>query len=130
MLNHILGEKLIDDIGEYLGFEMWSKRDQSKEYDFPGAREENCLVGDNFIEGKIIQYNNMLLLVYKNTGCFHGFKSIYTLNLATLRPTKNSKIQKELSQELIEQIKIKKEQANITGYIRTVPGMRIEQIFK
>ena len=45
-------------------------------------------------------YNNTPLLVYKNAGCFHGSKSLYTLNLSTIKPTKNSNNQKLLSQEL------------------------------
>ena len=35
----MLDEDLIDEIGEYLGFVMWNKRDETKEYDFPGERE-------------------------------------------------------------------------------------------
>ena len=104
--NDILGEELIDEIGEYLGFVMWNKRDKSKEYDFPGARGEvNCLAGEIFVEGNVIIYNRTLLLVYKNVNCFHGFKSLCTLNLFTLKPTKNSKTQTLLSQELNKKIK-------------------------
>ena len=103
---NMLDEDLIDDIGEYLGFVMWNQRDETKEYDFPGEREENCLRGDNFVEGNIIIYNKTPLLVYKNKGGFHTFKSLYTLNLLTIKPTKNSEIKKLLSPELIEKIKI------------------------
>jgi hypothetical protein len=104
--NHILGEELIDEIGEYLGFIMWNKRDKSQEYDFPNARgEDNCLSGDKFVEGNIIIYNNTPLLVYKLKNCFHVFKSLYTLNLSTIKPTKNSDIQTIISQELVEKIK-------------------------
>jgi hypothetical protein len=102
----MLGEELIDEIGEYLGFAMWNKRDKSKEYDFPNAREENYLPGDVFVEGNIIIYNKTPLLVYKNKNCFHIFKSLYTLNLITIKPTKNSKIQTIISQELVEKIKM------------------------
>jgi hypothetical protein len=103
----MLDEDLIDEIGEYLGFVMWNKRDKSKYYDFPNARkEEPCLPGDEFVEGSIIIYNKIALLVYKNKGCFHTFKSLYTLNLSTIKPTKNSKNQTLLSQELVNKIKI------------------------
>ena len=102
----MLDNNLIDEVGEYLGFAMWNKRDKTKEYDFPGSREGNCLPGDEFAEGNIIIYNNIPLLVYKNKGCFHTFKSLYTLNLSTIKPTKQSKIQKLLSPNLIEKIKI------------------------
>jgi hypothetical protein len=46
-------------------------------------------------------------------GWFHGSKSLYTLNLSTLKPTKNSKIQKLLSRELIEKIKYIKSTLNV-----------------
>ena len=101
----MLDNELIDEIGQYLGFSMWNKRDETKEYDFPNARE-NCLAGDAFVEGKTIVYNQTPLLVYKSAGCFHGFKSLYTLNLLTIKPTKTSKNQKVLSPELVEKIKI------------------------
>jgi len=102
----MLDKDLIDEIGEYLGFVMWNKRDKTTQYDFPNSREENCIPGDQFVEGNIIIYNKIPLLVYKHKGCFHTFKSLYTLNLSTLKPTKNSKIQKLLSHELLENIKI------------------------
>uniref|UniRef100_A0A6C0B188 Uncharacterized protein n=1 Tax=viral metagenome TaxID=1070528 RepID=A0A6C0B188_9ZZZZ len=103
----MLDEDLIDEIGEYLGFVMWSKRDKSKHYDFPNAREEEtCIPGDQFVEGSIVIYNTIALLVYKNVGCFHTFKSLYTLNLSTIKPTKNSKNQTLLSQELLIKIKM------------------------
>jgi hypothetical protein len=102
---NILGEELIDEIGEYLGFAMWNNRDKSKEYDFPGSREENCSCGDAFIEGNIIIFKTTPLLLYKNKNCFHGFKTLYTLNLLTIKPTKNSHIKTILSQELVEKIK-------------------------
>ena len=102
------GEELIDEIGEYIGFEMWNNRDKSKEYDFPGSRGENCVSGDKYVEGKIIIFKSTPLLVYKNVGCFHGCKTLYNLNLLTIKPTKNSQIKKILSQELVEKIRISK----------------------
>ena len=104
MNNDFLGNDLIDSVGEYLGFEMWSKRDTSKEYDFPGARDGNEYA-DNFVEGNIIGYKNQILLVYKLVGHYHGAPSLYTLNLSTIKPTKNSRCQKQLSLELVEKIK-------------------------
>jgi len=101
----MLDNELMDEIGYYLGFDMWNNRDKTKEYDFPSARE-NCLAGDAFVEGKTIVYHQTPLLVYKSAKCFHGFKSLYTLNLLTIKPTKTSNIQKVLSPELVEKIKI------------------------
>jgi hypothetical protein len=102
-----IDEDLIDEIGTYLGFEMWNTKDETKEYDFPGAREEHSVPGEAFVEGNVFFCNNTQLLVYKNKECYQGYKSLYTLNLSTLKPTKNSKIQTLLSPELLEKIKIK-----------------------
>lgn len=104
-LNVKINDELIDEIGEYLGFDMWRKRDKTKEYDFPNARgEEKYFQGDQFVEGNIIFYANTKLLVYKNVGYFHRFKALYTLNMKTLKPTKNSRIQKQLTHDLIEKL--------------------------
>jgi hypothetical protein len=105
---NIPDEELIDEIGQYIGFTMWNNRDKSKEYDFPGSREEHCSHGDKYIEGNIIIFKSTPLLVYKNKNCFHGFKTLYTLNLLTIKPTKNSHIKTILSQELVEKIKTSK----------------------
>jgi len=106
MFNDVSCEQLMDEIGRYLGFEMWNDRDTSKSYDFPGARGDvDCLGGDQFVKGDVIVYNSTELLVYKNVGCFHGVKTLYTFNLTTLKPTKNSKRQTLLPQNLIEKIK-------------------------
>ena len=105
--HNIPDEELIDEIGEDLELEMWNKRDQTKEYDFPGAREGGeCVHGDPFVVGNIVIYKNQIpLLLYNNLSYFRGVKTLYTLNLLTLKPTKNSKIQKLLSHELVERIK-------------------------
>ena len=120
----ILPTELIDEIGESLGFDMWNKRDDLKEYDFPGAREPNCLPADSFIEGNTVEYNNIWMLVYKNVGFYHGKISVYTLNLYTLKPTKNSKIQTFLSDELKEKIK------KVLRFPKKINGKKIEQVFK
>lgn len=101
-----LSDEIIDEIGEYLGFDMWNKRDKTKEYDFPNARDEvGCLDGSAFMEGKIIEFKNNFLLVYKPANSYHAVRSNYTLNLSTLTPTKTSPLRKTLSEELIEKIK-------------------------
>jgi hypothetical protein len=102
-----MDQELIDDIGLYLGFKMWSTRDKSIEYDFPCARDDDPTTpgGEMFIEGKTIKYKELHLLIYKHMHSYHGHQSLYTLNLKTLRPTKNSKIATELSDELKDRIK-------------------------
>ena len=99
----MLSNELINEIGEELGYKMWSKRDKSKVYDFPGAREGNEYA-DNFVEGNIIQFKNQKLLVYKSVGHYHA-SSLCTLNISTMKPTKNSTNQTQLSPELVEKIK-------------------------
>lgn len=102
----IPSNELICEIGEYLGFPMWEKRDKSKTYSFPGNRDGEDEHGDDYFEGSVIPYNGIRLLVFKNVGCY-GINSQYTLNLSTLRPTRNSPIQKELSNELKQKIRSK-----------------------
>ena len=103
MNNDMLDQNLINEIGEYLGFKMWSKRDMSKEYDYPGAREGNEHA-DNYVNGNIIDYEKLQLLVYTCEGGYY-YPSLYTLNMSTLKPTKNSPKQTQLSSTLIEKIK-------------------------
>lgn len=106
-MNLNLDEDIIDEIGEYIGFEMWNNRDKTKEYDFPSAREDHiCLPGEKFVYGKIIYFKETPLLVFKYKGFYHGVKSLYILNLITIKPTKKSKIQKLLSTELCEKIQM------------------------
>ena len=93
---------LIDEIGEYLGFDMWNKRDKTKEYCTPGHRD-GTEHEDNYVEGNVIEYMNMNLLVFQYRQLFYQ-PVLYTLNLKTNKPTKNSKLQKQLSCELIEKI--------------------------
>jgi hypothetical protein len=104
----IIPAELTDEIGKYLGFQMWNTRDKTKEYDFPNAREEDCLPGDAYVESCIQSMGNihMDLLHYRYCGHYHGAKSLYVLNLRTLKPTKGSPVQKLLSLELIKKIKV------------------------
>ena len=102
----MLSETLINEIGEFLGYEMWNKRDTTKEYDFGGCREADAESGDHFMVGGVIHTKYQTLL------CFNTFynliihqKVLYTLNLKTFKPTKNSPSQKLISPELIEKIK-------------------------
>lgn len=99
-------EELIDDIGESLGFKMWNKRDKTKKYDTPGDREdgEDWLHADNYMVGEVITFKKLPLLVYQHKSSF-GDKSYYTFNLLTMRPTKTSHSQVQLSKELVAKIK-------------------------
>lgn len=101
---NILPQIIIGEIGKSLGFKMWSERDLTKEYSFPGGRG-NEDHGDDFIDGRIIEHNGIYLLVFKNKGLYHCMESLYTLNLTTFNPTKNSQIKTMLSDELKTKIK-------------------------
>jgi len=52
----------------------------------------------------IISYNNLLLLIIKNRECWNS-PSNYTFNLNIFKPTKKSPIQKQLTEELINELK-------------------------
>ena len=101
----MLSDTLINEIGEYLGFKMWNNRDKSLNYDFPGAREDDAIAGEDFVVGSEFEYKGMLFLSFKQAGQFHAVKSLYTLNLRTLKPTRNSPITKLLSPQLCMKIK-------------------------
>lgn len=93
---------LIDEIGEYLGFDMWNKRDKTKEYCFAGYRDGTDH-GDDYVEGNVIEYMNTKLLVFQYKQLFHQ-RALYTLNLKTKKPTKTSPQQKQLTPALIEKL--------------------------
>lgn len=100
-------EELIDEIGQFLGFDMWNFRDKSKKYVLPGNRSDedfDCLLADDYVEGKVITYKNIPLLLFQYKG-YNSIQSLYTLNLFTLKPTKASDCQTLLSKELIDKIK-------------------------
>ncbi len=100
-------EEVIDEIGKYLGFRMWNYRDKSKKYIFPGNRGDedvDCLLADDYVEGQVLTYNEIPLLLFQYKG-YSPLQALYTLNLITLRPTKASKLQTQIPRELIKKIK-------------------------
>lgn len=105
MFGKMPSDDVIDEIGEYLGYQMWNKRDKSKTYSMPGDRDGEDEHADDYMEGKIINFNGLNLLTFLIIGCY-GANSQYTLNLSTLRPTKNSPIQTELPNELKRKIRL------------------------
>ena len=52
----------------------------------------------------ITYYNDLLLLIIKNRECWKS-PSNYTFNLNIFKPTKKSPIQKQLTEELINELK-------------------------
>ena len=66
------------------------------------------------------QFNNLILMNIimndKYCGLYsRGSKALYTLNLSTFKPTKNSKMQNQPSSELVDKIKIFMENNNINN---------------
>ncbi len=65
---------------------------------------KNAGINMNVYIPKIIMFNNERLLIFQDKSN-RGIRSIYTLNLYTLKPTRKSPIQKTLSYELEMEIK-------------------------
>jgi hypothetical protein len=99
----ILSKELINKIGEAVDLKMWDKRDKTKTYSYPGARDDEDEYADNYVNGVITKFKDLMLLTFLTEsipGLGRGSKSHYTLNLKTLRPTGTSTIKTELSAEL------------------------------
>jgi hypothetical protein len=100
----VLPDELIDEIGEYLGFHMRNKHTVIRMNGLTGCREDNTIITDFFVKGNIVYFNNKVpLLVFQNQS--FNKKSLFTLNLLTLKCTYNSPTQKLLSPELVDKIK-------------------------
>lgn len=100
-----LTDEIIDEISKEIGLDLWDNRDKTKRYCYPGNRVSGELRADDYFNTSITLYKNVYLLMFRPEGHFKGSNSEYTLNLNTLKPTKNSHIKKELSDELITKIK-------------------------
>ena len=106
----VIPDELIDEIGEYLGFDMWNKRDITQIYDSIGCREPNAIMSDFFVKGNIVYFKDKIPLlvfqyIYNKSNHNNNNKSLFTLNLKTLKSTYNSPTQKLLSPELFDKIK-------------------------
>jgi hypothetical protein len=102
-----LSEDLIADIGESVGFKMWSRRDKSMEYSYPGCRGDEPEYADDFHNGTVLCNKLYLLTFSRESYRYTGSRGIasYTLNLRTLTPTRNSRIQTPISEELKARIR-------------------------
>ncbi len=97
---------LLDEIGEYLGFTMWNKRDLSKKYAYRGFKDDEEAI-DDYIEADVIFYKDFPLLIYQyNAYRKTSDHTLYIFNLKTFKPTKNSPIKKELSPDLLDKLKL------------------------
>ena len=90
---------LEEEIADYIGFKLWKNRDKNKQYDYYGCKEGNEMAEDYFKMTFFIT-NHCKLLCFKSEDKMSQYKDYYILNLRTLKPTKKSYIQKELSDEL------------------------------
>ena len=123
-INTYLPENIINEIGKLTGYNMWNNRDKTKKYyqlnseysynfyengppnknwifsktDFIHTEKYNV---SSYIDWKILDVNNQLLLQFKIVGDYNRYIGIYTINLKTLQPTKNSKIQIKLTNNII-----------------------------
>ena len=126
---NLLSENIINEIGENTGFLMWNKRDKSKKYyqlnseysyDFysDGPPNKNWIFSktefiynekynvSSYIDWEILNpTKNQILLQFKIVGDYHRYIGIYTINLKTLNPTKNSNIKTKLTKNIISHIK-------------------------
>ena len=82
-LDNISRDELIVKIGKYVGLKM---RDESTD-------DDDSI---DLCEGNVMEFNGIWLLLYTDASIDGFCKSRYTLNLQTLRPTRNSNIQIEI----------------------------------
>lgn len=97
---------LDDEIADYIGFKLWKNRDKNKVYDYYGFKEGNEMAEDYF-NMSFVNTTYFKLLCFKSEDRLSPYKDYYIINLKTLKPTKKSIIQKELSDELKLQITLK-----------------------
>jgi len=109
MMAEYLTDELKNWIGRNAGLQMWDYRDLSKTYSYPGARDDEDLHADDYYNGVISEWNGLPLLNFlPQTGgpCTGlGYKSVYTINLATLRPTASSPNQTLLTDLIKKEIR-------------------------
>lgn len=108
----IRGSDVMDEIGEYLGFQMWNLRHLYDDYVIHD-KEEWHFYGCDVLEFRggppLLVYN------YRNPYGLGGpCSSDYTFNLKTMKPTKNSPKQTLLPDELIDKIK----RSTLMDYLR------------
>ncbi len=89
--NVLIFNDLIDEIGEYLGYNMW------KSNKYPKSKIEAM----GYYNGELVLYQGNYLLIFRPTTRNGKIKSsVYTLNLKTMRPTKASPNQTQLNMDL------------------------------
>jgi hypothetical protein len=102
MSTFVNSECILDEIGEYIGLSMWNNRDPNKTYSYPGARDDEDDYADHYFNGVISEFKGTYYLSYirEHIGYQSGQKSVYTINLKTMKPTIKSPNKKELTEEL------------------------------
>jgi hypothetical protein len=112
---------IVSEIGQYLGFMMWDRltKEERKEV-YTNDRE------DDYICGNVIDYKGIPMLIFRRQDRGHtigyGRTTECTINLCTLKPTKNSSIQKSIPAHIVKKMqlmyKILAECANIREQYR------------
>jgi len=102
----------MNQIGRSVGLKMWDDRDKSKTYSYPGGRGDEDLRADDYCNGKITEWKDIPLLTFLEQSmpnCGRGGSSMYTINLNTLKPTRSSPNQTQLTEQMKKDIQEYKE---------------------
>jgi hypothetical protein len=111
-----LDDDIIREIGEHAGFKLWSTRDKSLKYRDEGGDDiYDGLPVEGFAFPYISMYTpipgrtmHLLTFVYKTYSYKQDLASAYTINIMTLKPTKNSLNQTLIPPHVIAKIKDKR----------------------
>lgn len=107
-----ISRELMNQIGRSVGLKMWDDRDKSKTYSYPGGRGDEDLRADDYCNGKITEWKDIPLLTFLEQSmpnCGRGGSSMYTINLNTLKPTRSSPNQTQLTEQMKKDIQEYKE---------------------
>lgn len=112
----MLSKELINQIGRSAGLQMWDDRDKSKTYSYPGDRGDEDLRADDYCNGKITVWKDVPLLTFLEQSMpssGRGGSSMYTINLNTLKPTRSSPNQTQLTEQMKKDIQEYKERMRL-----------------
>jgi len=111
-----ISNEMMNQIGRSVGLQMWDDRDKSKTCSYPGDRGDEDLRADDYCNGKITVWKDIPLLTFleesmPNSG--RGGSSLYTINLNTLKPTRSSPNQTQLTEQMKKDIQEDKERMRL-----------------
>ena len=109
-------EEIYIAIGKELNIPMWNGLSEKEQNKILNEQNESATL--NYFQCVPTSFNGIRLFNFLPSNphhipCYtHGLRSAYTLNLNTLKPTKNSRSQKLLSDELCRKIKLVRNNIN------------------